>query len=553
MKKIRINALLFLILISAFVLSISNLNKTSLMPTEKEVIEQSLSPETTRSRYPLTSAWIANGFPVTKDTNKQDFRSICSDNAGGVIIAYQDNRTGDINNQTVLVQRISSSGKKLWNTDGVALCTNTCCSCPYPKICSDGSGGAIVVWFDYRHGNGDIYAQKIDSSGTPQWTENGNPVCLNDSMNSIPQIISDGSGGAIIVWSDWRKGNEDIYAQRIDSNGERQWYEYFGDKDGAPVCKDPNDQYWPEISIDENGGSIIVWQDERTGSDNISLYAQRIGHNGIIQWSTEQVICADTYYAFPRYLICPDDDEGSIIVWSDNRSGNLDIYAQRINITGDIQWTENGIGVCIKGDDQNLESIDIDGYGGAIIAMKDVPSDDNGDIYSQRLNSTGDSQWTPNGQAISTDIGEQYQAEIANDGNGGAYISWEDEAGGNDDIWGQYVNSSGIPQWTINGIPICEADNRQDDIEMISDGAGNVITLWEDDRISSGAADIYASKLGPNGIVITPTPLLSDGDGNGKKKKKEEIIPGYDLYFILILAGFTSIMVYLKMKKKISK
>ena len=34
-----------------------------------------------------------------------------------------------------------------------------------------------------------------------------------------PEICSDGRGGAIIVWRDKRTGYYDSYAQRVDSNG----------------------------------------------------------------------------------------------------------------------------------------------------------------------------------------------------------------------------------------------------------------------------------------------------------------------------------------------
>jgi len=37
--------------------------------------------------------------------------------------------------------------------------------------------------------------------------------------------------------------------------------------DGVPICTAVNDQYSPKIISDGTGGAIIVWQDERSGSD----------------------------------------------------------------------------------------------------------------------------------------------------------------------------------------------------------------------------------------------------------------------------------------------
>ena len=43
-----------------------------------------------------------------------------------------------------------------------------------PWVVDDGEGGVIVMWEDYRTGKDwDVYAQRVDSSGTTHWEENG--------------------------------------------------------------------------------------------------------------------------------------------------------------------------------------------------------------------------------------------------------------------------------------------------------------------------------------------------------------------------------------------
>ena len=39
-----------------------------------------------------------------------------------------------------------------------------------PFYLPDGNGGGIAVWSDGREGNYDVYAQRLDASGTPAWT-----------------------------------------------------------------------------------------------------------------------------------------------------------------------------------------------------------------------------------------------------------------------------------------------------------------------------------------------------------------------------------------------
>jgi hypothetical protein len=87
-----------------------------------------------------------------------------------------------------------------------------------PAIVQDASGGAIISWFDGRSGNLDIYAQRLSMAGSPQWTPDGVVVCTAAGDQAWPVMIAN-DGGAVVVWDDRRSGR-DIYAQRIQSDGQ---------------------------------------------------------------------------------------------------------------------------------------------------------------------------------------------------------------------------------------------------------------------------------------------------------------------------------------------
>jgi hypothetical protein len=47
------------------------------------------------------------------------------------------------------------------------------------------------------------------------------PFCTAASTQKSPTIVTDGAGGAIVTWSDYRSGSySDIYAQRVRANGQ---------------------------------------------------------------------------------------------------------------------------------------------------------------------------------------------------------------------------------------------------------------------------------------------------------------------------------------------
>ena len=202
------------------------------------------------------------------------------------------------------------------------------------NIINDGVGGFILTWSDTRNGNDDIFAQRFDTSGTVLWTPDGIPICTATDNQWYPGIVSDGNGGAIISWSDYRNGfnNNDIYVQRIDVNGNVLWM-----ADGIAVCAATGRQYSAQIISDVANGAIVVWTDERTGVFQNDLYAQRVSSAGAMMWTTNGVsVCTESGSQW-QHSIVSDNIGGVIIVWLDERSTD-DIYAQRLDKNGTPMW-----------------------------------------------------------------------------------------------------------------------------------------------------------------------------------------------------------------------
>jgi len=372
-----------------------------------------------------------------------------------------------------------------------------------PQIISDGSGGSIITWVDWRNPplnmNGDIYAQRIGTNGVVQWTTDGVPVYAATGTQNRPMIVSDGSGGAIIVWEDLRNGStNDIYAQRINSSGAAQWA-----ANGIPVCMAIGEQSRPMIATDGASGAIITWY-SHPSSGIYSIYAQRINGNGVAQWSVNGVaLCPDlTSQIDPK--IISDGAGGAIVVWKDNRTNTYtDIYAQRINRSGVLKWITGGVGICVMARQQWAPSIAPDGSGGAIIAWADQRSTTSDDIYAQRIDSSGNHLWVSDGVPIATGGGDQQGPIVLAFKDGSAIITWNDERNGssNRDIYTQRIGSSGAAVWPTDGVSICSAANNQDWANPVSDGNGGAIISWEDERLGGSSRNVYAQRVNINGAV----------------------------------------------------
>jgi hypothetical protein len=377
-----------------------------------------------------------------------------------------------------------------WTIDGVHLCPSAAIQIA-PLIVSDGAGGAIIVWRSFIDNQSNVIAQRIDAGGNSLWGSDGVLICGAASEQTPLDLMLDGSGGAIVAWDDYRNGSWDIYMQRIDASGAVEWL-----LDGVPVCTATGQQFGPVLDSDGSGGAIVAWLDYRGGTVS-DLYVQRVNAAGTAQWAANGVpVCAADNDQFTPDIVS-DGAGGAIIAWYDMRlNPNYDIYAQRIDGSGNALWTTNGVPVCTAVNIQKYPVMVSDGAGGVIIAWKDNRRGPD-DIYAQRLSATGTARWTANGVSVCASGGVQRFHQIAPDGASGAVIAWPDTRSGAYDIFAQRVSANGVALWTANGVPVCTAAGAQENPMIVWDAGGATFIAWQDSR--SGAYDIYAQLVNSSG------------------------------------------------------
>jgi hypothetical protein len=444
-----------------------------------------------------TTLWQDDGVPVCVANNNQVKVQIISDGAGGAIMAWNDSRSS---NNDIYAQRLDGNGNGLWVTDGVSLCAATGGQGD-PQLVSDEFGGAIVTWGDSRTGgNDDIYAQRVDANGNTLWYTDGVSLCVASFVQESPQIVTDGSGGAIIAWEDGRGGGKDgIYAQRVDDGGTVIWA-----ADGVSISISSGAKRDPQIAPDGSGGAIVTWEDNRLDSGNI--YAQRLDGDGNKLWLADGVsICVATDDQWsPR--IASDGQGGAVITWEDYRSGvKTEIRAQRVDQDGNALWLTDGVTVCGQTDGLSAQQVTSDGSGGATVTWYDERGTDR-DIYAQRVDANGNVVWQADGVSLCVASDDQGYPQITSDGAGGAIVTWHDDrpASGTD-IYAQRVDGEGNALWHQDGVSVCVASLSQGDPRIASDGYFGAIVAWQDKR--SGWNDVYAQRVG--GVAEVNLPLVA--------------------------------------------
>jgi hypothetical protein len=429
---------------------------------------------------------------VTLPGNQWNVHMI-SDQKNGAIMAWQDRRGGS--GDKIYVQRINSYGVPVWQQNGIRL-TATEGYQYYPQIISDGKGGAFIAWQDNRSGSEyDIYIQRVDSDGNLRWGLNGKVVCGAPNNQYNPQIVSDGSGGVMVVWQDRRIGQFDIYAQRFDSVGRAQWI-----SDGIAVCSDTSNQIDPKLISDYKGGAIIAWADYRLGAGSTDIYTQRILSDGQPGWQIDGIpICTAVNIQW-NIQIVPDTTGGAIIAWQDRRNWTYDnIFAQRVDPNGYIRWTVNGLPLAQLPSMQYYPQMVSDRNGGAIVVWQDNRRGTDYDIFGQRITREGMLVWPPIGVPICTAPGLQSNPQLIVQGSY-CIVTWQDKRGADYDIYAQRLNLSGQVLWAIDGNPVSAYPLDQFMPQLNSDSMNGAIFAWADYCLHNGSIDIYTHRIGANGL-----------------------------------------------------
>jgi len=278
--------------------------------------------------------WTEEGISVSAgpfDVNQgqveminESLIELINDGSGGAILLwYNELKINDHWETTVHVQRLGPDGEYLWGNRGIQIC-DTAPDPRWAKLVSDGSGGVIIVWEDNRGQDTRIYSQRISSDGGMLWPNSGIPVASGSGAQLQPQIIDDGMGNFIIAWMEsshpqYDIGENNIYVQKIDADGKLLWTE-----GGIPLCTASKNQTHPELASDGSGGCIVVWHDTRN-RPNRDVYAQRVSSEGKILWEADGVLIWDvsgvdksSIEAGSYDIQIIDDSTGAIVVWQAN-------------------------------------------------------------------------------------------------------------------------------------------------------------------------------------------------------------------------------------------
>lgn len=446
-----------------------------------------------------TGAWLPNGTPVSQAPGRQDSPCVAPDGAGGAYIAWD--QAGDI-----FVTRIAGDGtpRPGWPTGGRRACASVAAR-PFIGCAADPDGGVILVWVDRLAMEFKGVALTAGGAVAPGWSADGN-VLLRHVRGSSNSVVMPA---------------ETIGMLPADDGGFWLMYMIYEYND-CHDCSHFNNVYCryvaqpadpPPAALQVAGGTLsragiwdIYWKlDERGGLlsgveyGGLTQFSDISGPATALSW---QVLALTP--RLPSGLLATDiagDGTGGMYLANSAPTypGTFPIKLRRLGAMGGtaVGWADSGLTVHTSTSD--VVPLLIPGEaGGAIVAWHTW--DGGSSVRARRVDSLGTlhAGW-PAAGIIVRELAGSYANHLGglSDGAGGVYFLWQDNRPGAAGLYMSHILASGEPALLTapNGTPFCVTPGGQGPPAVARTGPDAVIVAWSDTRSGEGEADIYAQRL----------------------------------------------------------
>jgi hypothetical protein len=399
------------------------------------------------------------------------------------------------------------------------------------QVMADGDG-SVVAWACARGSDQGIWANRVSAAGTLLWGSEGKQV-MNRGPGTAPKQHTAAwqSNSLFVTWSyqptGARLGLRDVYAQRLDSNGDWQWGSASLGKGVliAPfesgISTSTQQDTEPQVVPDGAGGCFITWRDERdyyrpSGNGfnhNVDLYGQRLSSGGSVQWTANGKALESSSSTQKDARLVSDEAGGALLVYMSFFGSTRDILAKRINGSGDAMWSRT---VCGSSGEQEAPLIAADGVGGFVAAWED---DRNGDIdtYAAHLGANG-SRFVPALNLSAPNGGEYVLAETTQS------ITWTSNFGGNVAL---SYRREGFPSTTIDALTPNDGQYSWTVPNLTSAGARIILT-----ELSGTLTDSSSTTF-----VICDRPFLPGTNRNSLAQARDLVVADLDDDGVLDLAA----------------
>lgn len=334
-----------------------------------------------------------------------------------------------------------------------------------PTTAWDGSG-FLVVWADERKGNGDLYAAKIDVNGnkSSEWV-----VVEGPEQSRSPSIARVGDG-FVVAWFDTTPIGADVKVIALDSGGKPSGMATLL---AASTSENPR-----PLASSAFNGAAIAWSDKM--GTNPSASVALVNGNAQIAIPAVSLGTGTAAAEFPT----PAGGESSLAVfYSDGRDGNLNIRAALFN---DQLTLQQDVVVRDALNDAFNTRATWDGEQ-FVAAWEDLRMQGKEQIFLSRLSPDGNASTS---EPVSESDADGSWPTLAATKSGVA-IAYYQFRSGPPQVYLSYMNRSG--QFVRSDVQVSQTTGRARFPSIAYDGDSTLGVAWEDTRV--GHQEIYFARV----------------------------------------------------------
>jgi len=227
--------------------------------------------------------WTTPTKSSTYSTSFFEWPVVAGDGKKGILIAFNGGEPGNPSINDAFIQRIDSNGNNLFGTNGTEIAVfanNHRLVSGISYLSNSDQIGVSLQVLDNSQNQSGIYAQKIDSSGNRLWGDTGYELLsLSSSDYRTPFGIARADDGWMVAYTDGGVITQNFKVIKFDLNGNAIW--------NKMISAVSSNKYDATMGAFMNDQEVVVWYDQRSGG---GVYAQNItgeGNLGVVATSLE--------------------------------------------------------------------------------------------------------------------------------------------------------------------------------------------------------------------------------------------------------------------------
>lgn len=416
-----------------------------------------------------------------------------SDLTGGAFVFWED--TKGTQQKDIYYIRFDKNGEVSFRADGKAVSTRSGIK-ENPVAFVEPYGNALVLWRGKEKNSNELYVQKLSKSGLRLWQNEG--VKLTDSRieKTDYALRVDKKGFVHISYISKGSSSSGRYSVKyllLNPNGK-----ILSDSLKGNLYNSNNLLTETEIVPDNKDGRFIFWL-ENQGNKSL-LKAQYVSASGIKMWGDKPVTVSKENGNVINYTVGKLGN--SVYIAITYQGTSKIVYQNLVNDKGVFLWGKDGnLLTYQKGSQVNPQFAFIDS---SVVVSWTNEYEKRRDVYIQRFDVKGSRLWGNNGKRITNVKGNQFGQRIAYNQKGGIIIAWIDKPENNSpaNLFIQKIDTKGRLQWDSLGVMIASSKQIEKSyLNLVSDGEGGAIAVFK--GTENRKNDIYGQKIFSTGTYAS--------------------------------------------------